>query len=199
LSRIAAATNTNGAGVFMHNRKAADPKNHTIVRLNFDTQYSSAILDLTEEATLIMPETNGRYQSAWFITEEHYNPMAINKPGTYKINQENTGSKYVIVVIRTQANMSSPEDLEIVSKLQDQVILSQKDRGSYEVSNNWDMNEILKMREKYQEITREKGITSEMMFGKKRGSFFRKSQLRYCIWIWRIYTGPGGLSKYCSR
>ena len=167
VSKIAAATNTNGVGVFMHNRKAADPKNRTIVRLNFDTQYSSAILDLTEEATLTMPETNGRYQSAWFITEEHYNPMAINKPGTYKINQENTGSKYVIVVIRTQVNMSDPDDLALVSKLQDQVVLSQKDRGSYVVTNNWDMNDILEMRKKYQAITRDKGITSEMMFGKK--------------------------------
>jgi hypothetical protein len=27
VSKIAAATNTNGVGVFMHNRKAADPKN----------------------------------------------------------------------------------------------------------------------------------------------------------------------------
>ena len=167
VSKIAAATNTNGVGVFMHNRTAADPKNRTIVRLNFDTQYSSAIVDLSEEATLTMPETDGRYQSAWFITEEHYNPMAINKPGTYKINEENMGSKYVIIVIRTQVNMSDPDDLEIVHKLQDRVVLSQKDRGSYVVTNNWDMDAILEMRKKYQGITRDKGITSEMMFGKK--------------------------------
>ena len=66
---IAAITKTNGVGVFMHNKKAANPKDKTVVRINFDTQYSVAILDLKEEATLIMPETNGRYQSAWFITE----------------------------------------------------------------------------------------------------------------------------------
>jgi hypothetical protein len=167
LSKIAAATNTDGMGVFMHNRKAVDPKDKTVVRINFDTQYSSAILDLTEEATLTMPETNGRYQSAWFITEEHYNPMAINKPGTYKINQENTGSKYVVIVIRTQVNMSDPNDLAIASKLQDQVVLSQKDRGAYIVTNNWDMDDILEMRKKYQRIAKEKKITSGMMFGKK--------------------------------
>ena len=61
---IAAKTKTNGVGVFMHNKKAANPKDKTVVRINFDTQYSIAILDLTEEATLTMPETNGRYQSA---------------------------------------------------------------------------------------------------------------------------------------
>jgi hypothetical protein len=167
LSKISAATNTDGMGVFMHNRKAVDPKDKTVVRINFDTQYSSAILDLTEEATLTMPETNGRYQSAWFITEEHYNPMAINNPGTYKINQENTGSKYVVIVIRTQVNMSDLNDLAIASKLQDQVVLSQKDRGAYVVTNNWDMDDILEMRKKYQGIAKEKKITSGMMFGKK--------------------------------
>ncbi|NRB83503.1 MAG: DUF1254 domain-containing protein [Winogradskyella sp.] len=164
---IAAITKTNGVGVFMHKKKAPDPKDKTVVRINFDTQYSVAILDLKEEATLTMPETNGRYQTAWFVTEEHYNPMAINNPGTYKINQENMGSRYVMLVIRTQVNMTDPEDLAKVSALQDQLKLTQNDRGSYVITNNWDRPEVLKMREKYQKIVREKNITSSMMFGKK--------------------------------
>jgi len=164
---IAAITKTNGVGVFMHNKKAADPKDKTVVRINFDTQYSVAILDLKEEATLIMPETNGRYQSAWFITEEHYNPMAINNPGTYKITQEDMGSRYIMLVIRTQVNMTDPEDLAKVSALQDQLQLSQKDRGSFVITNNWDRPEVLKMRKKYQKIAKEKGIVSSVMFGEK--------------------------------
>ena len=164
---IAAVTKTNGVGVFMHKRKAPDPKDKTVVRINFDTQYSVAILDLKEEATLTMPETNGRYQTAWFVTEEHYNPMAINTPGTYKINQQNMGSRHVMLVIRTQVNMTDPEDLAKVSTLQDQLQIAQNDRGSYVITNNWDRPEVLKMRENYQKIVREKKITSSMMFGKK--------------------------------
>ena len=165
--KIAAATNTNGVGVFMHNKEPLDPKDRTVMRINFDTQYSFTVLDLTEEAVLTMPETNGRYQSAWFITEEHYNPMALNEPGEYIVNQENTGSKYVMIVIRTQVNMKDSVDMAIASNLQDGLKLSQKDRGSYTASNRWDMEEILAMRKKYQEVANEKGITSEMMFGKK--------------------------------
>ena len=167
INDIAAQTNTNGVGVFMHNKKAADPKDKTVVRINFDTQYSVAILDLNEEATLIMPETNGRYQSAWFITEEHYNPMAINEPGTYKINKENIGARYVMLVIRTQVNMTDPEDLAKVSALQDQLQLTQNDRGSYAITNTWDRAQVLEMRKKYQEIAKEKKIVSSLMFGKK--------------------------------
>jgi len=185
---IAAITKTNGVGVFMHKKKAPDPKDKTVVRINFDTQYSVAILDLKEEATLTMPETNGRYQTAWFVTEEHYNPMAINNPGTYKINQENMGSRYVMLVIRTQVNMTDPEDLAKVSALQDQLKLTQNDRGSYVITNNWDRPEVLKMREKYQKIVREKNITSSMMFGKKGETTLENHNVG-------VSTGWGGMTS----
>jgi hypothetical protein len=167
VNRIAEGTGTNGVGVFKHNKQPVDPKDRTVMRINFDTQYSFAVLDLTEDVVLTMPETNGRYQSAWFITEEHYNPMAITQPGLYTITKEMTGSKYTMIAIRTQVNMQDAADLKIVSNLQDQIKLTQKDRGSYTVFNNWDMNEILTMRKKYQELAFQNKITSEMMFGKK--------------------------------
>ena len=167
VKRIAEATKTNGVGVFKHTKKPLDPKDRTVMRINFDTQYSFAVLDLTDDATLIMPETNGRYQSAWLITEEHYNPMAFNKPGKHKITQKNTGSKYVMVVIRTQVNMQDSSDMAIVSNLQDQLKLEQENTGSYVPSNVWSMDSILAMRKHYQEVTVEKEITSDVMFGKK--------------------------------
>lgn len=151
----------------MHTKEPLDPADRTIMRVNFDTQYSYVVLDITEAIVLSMPETSGRYQSAWFITEEHYNPIAINEPGEYTISQEQTGSKYVMILVRTQVNMKDVVDLSVVSKLQDQLKLSQNDRGSYKASFRWDMNEVLAMRKKYQELAVEKGITSEMMFGKK--------------------------------
>jgi len=49
------------------------------------------MIDMTEPTTLTMPETNDRYQSAWIITDEHYNPMAFVQPGTYGLTQENVG------------------------------------------------------------------------------------------------------------
>jgi len=64
VKKIAAATDTNGVGIFWHVRKGADPKDRTIPRINFDTIYSWAIVDLKEDATLTMPETGDRYQSA---------------------------------------------------------------------------------------------------------------------------------------
>jgi hypothetical protein len=167
VQRIAAATGTNGMGVWLHLREGADPKDRTIMRINFDTLYSFAIVDLTEDAVLTMPETNGRYQSAWFITDEHYNPMAFIEPGTYTLTQEDMGSRYVMVGMRTQVNVADPADLAIVHEIQDQLILEQKDTGEYSPSADWDMEEVLAMRAKYEALGKAERLTSEQMFGKK--------------------------------
>ena len=167
VQKIAAATGTDGMGVWMHLREGADPKDRTVMRINFDTLYSFAIVDLAENAVLTMPETNGRYSSAWLVTDEHYNPMAFIEPGTYTLTQENVGSRYVMVGIRTQVNDADPADLAIVHKLQDQLKLEQKDTGEFVPSANWDMDEVLAMRASYQELAEAEGMVSEDVFGKK--------------------------------
>jgi len=167
VDKIAAATGTNGVGVFMNVKKGADPKDKTIMRINFDTIYSWAVLDLAEPATIVMPETDGRYQTAWVISEEHYNPFAFDKPGEYTLTEENVGTPYAIVVIRTQANVEDPQDMAAANALQDKLAIKQKNRGTYKASHQWDMDEILKMRAKYQQIQKDKDITSDHMFGKK--------------------------------
>jgi len=43
----------------MHNKKGADPKDRTVMRINFGTLYSFAIVDLKNDLTLTMPETDG--------------------------------------------------------------------------------------------------------------------------------------------
>lgn len=185
--RIAKVTNSGGTGVFMHNTAAADPNDKTVVRINFDTRYSMCLLDLKEDATLTMPQTNGRYQSAWFVTEEHYNPMAITTPGTYTITQEEIGCRYVLVVVRTQVNMTDADDMAIVTELQKQIKIEQKDRGSYQASHQWNMEEILVMRKKYQNIANEKNITADRMFGKK-GSLTQEEHNSGVAYGWGGFT-----------
>lgn len=173
VKKIAAATNTNGVGVFMHNKTGADPKDRTVMRINFDTLYSIAVLDLTEPATLTMPETNGRYQTAWFVSEDGYYPGAFTKPGEHQITKEwNSGERYAIVFIRTQVNTKDPADLAKAHALQDKLKLTQKDRGSWVPRNYWDKKEVEAMRTKYQKIAAEMlkaggDLETGKMFGKK--------------------------------
>ncbi len=167
VEKIAKTTGTNGTGVIMNVREGADPKDKTIMRINFDTIYSWLVLDLAEPATITMPDVGGRYQTAWVISEEHYNPFAFDKPGDYTLTKENVGTPYAIVVFRTQANVEDPEDMKAAHKAQDGLKVEQKNGGEYKASNNWDMAEIIKMRKHFQQIQKDKGITSDNMFGKK--------------------------------
>ena len=167
IQKIAAATGTNGMGVWLHLREGADPKDRTVMRINFDTLYSFAIIDLTEDAVLTMPETNGRYQSAWFITDEHYNPTAFIEPGTYTLTQEDMGRRYIMIGMRIQVNVADPADLAIVHEIQNQLKLEQNDTGEFAPSADWDMEELLAMRAKYQELAEAEGLVSEQVFGKK--------------------------------
>jgi hypothetical protein len=166
VKKIAAATNTNGVGVLMHYRKGADPKDRTIMRINFDTIYSWAIVDLTEPATLTMPETNGRYQSAWIVSEDGYYPGAFTTPGEHKITKEWIGgARYAVIVMRTQVNVRDLADLAKAHALQDKLKLTQNDKGSWTPENQWDKKEVLAMRAKYMEVGN--GMSTADMFGKK--------------------------------
>jgi len=160
---------TNGMGVFLHKRQAMDRKDKTVMRANYDTMYSFALLDLrASEATLVMPEQGGRYQTAWIVTEEHYNPTCYTTAGEHELTETSMGSQYVMVIMRTQVNMADTKDVAQAAALQDLLQIRQVDKGpAYVSSNKWDVAEVKKMRSFYQGVFEEKGFRSGSMFGKK--------------------------------
>ena len=167
VKKIAAATNSGGVGVWMHNKKAANPKDRDVMRKNYDTMYSWIVLDLSTPATLIMKDTGGRYQSMWVISEEHYNPFAFNEPGEYTLTAENVGTPYAIVVVRTQANVTDPKDVLAANKIQETLEIRQEKKGTYLASHQWDMESLKAMRTKYQQIAKNEKISPDTYFGKK--------------------------------
>ena len=197
VKKVAAATNTNGVGVFMHNKKGADPKDRTIMRINFDTLYSFAVVDLKKDLTLTMPATHGRYQTAWIISEEHYNPGAFDTPGAHKITQEWVGTRYAVIVMRTQVNTQDPTDLAKANSLQEKLQLTQKDRGSYVPSHKWDMDEVLKMRAKYMKIGAT--LSTDEMFGKRGEICIEKSQCRNRIRLGWVHPSASRVSAIFSE
>ena len=69
-----------GLGTWIHFRAPTPLDQQKVIRMNRDTLYSSVVLDLSEPATVIMPETGGRYQSLHVISQDHYS-FAKVKPG----------------------------------------------------------------------------------------------------------------------
>lgn len=135
-------------GKFKHTRTPVPLDQQNIIRLNRDTIYSSAILDLDAgPAELTLPESNGRFLSAILINQDHFNPAVYYKAGTYQITKENVGTRYVMVGIRIFADPNDPEDMKQANALQDAVRLSQPGGpGSFKIPE-FDMASQTKVRD----------------------------------------------------
>ena len=185
--KIAKGTCSSGVGTFMHLKKAMDPADRTILRPNFDTLYSFAVLDLESPATVVLPE-GGRYQILEVVDQEHWIPLIADKPGRYELTKDTMGSRYVYVIVRTQVNMQDPADLKAAAVVQDQIGFEQSSKGSFVSPNRYDMKEILALRGDYQKRMQPEGVTSEMAFG-KRGELSEEMR------NFGVAVGWGGLPK----
>ena len=185
--KIAKGTCSDGMGVFFHQKTAQDPKERSILRPNFDTLYSFAVLDLNSPATVVLPNTD-RYQILEVVDDEHWIPLISDKPGSYSLTKDSMGSRYVFAFVRTQVNMQDPEDLKQAAAVQDQIKLEQNAEGTFVVSNNFDMKQILALRADYNARRQPEGITSEMAFGKK-------GQISAEMRNFGVAIGWGGLPK----
>jgi len=185
--KIAKGTCSAGVGVLLHQRAAMDPKERTILRPNFDTLYSFAVLDLESPATVVLPETD-RYQILEVIDEEHWIPLISDKPGRYELTKESVGSRYAFAFVRTQVNVQDPEDLKKAAAAQDGIKLEQAKKGEFVSKKKYDMKEILALREDYNKRREPEGVTSEMAFGKK-------GELTEELRNFGVAVGWGGLPK----
>jgi hypothetical protein len=98
-------------GEIFHVREATTPEVQPVIRMNQDTLYSGAILDLSEPVTVALPELAGRYQSMHLVNQDHYMSFEA-KPGTYELTEESVGTRFASVTIRTFVDPNDPEDIE---------------------------------------------------------------------------------------
>ena len=120
---------------FVHLREATPLDKQTVIRMNRDTYYSAAIVDISKGATLTIPETNGRYVSAMVINEDHFNNKVYHKPGTYKLTMEEFGTPYVSVNFRILVDDLDPEDVKKVWAIQDGITIEAKSSKPYSHPN----------------------------------------------------------------
>lgn len=133
-------------GKWAHVRGFVPIDEQKVVRMNRDTLYSSTVLDLSEPATLIKPDTNGRYQSILVINEGHFSKLTAYDAGEYELTKEAMGSRYVAVIVRTLVDAEDPKDLIKAHKAQDGLKVTQKSIGQFDVPN-WDPVAMSEMRD----------------------------------------------------
>ncbi|RYD66934.1 MAG: DUF1254 domain-containing protein [Verrucomicrobiaceae bacterium] len=135
-------------GKFNHRRDVAEIDNQTVIRLNRDTIYSSALFDLDAgRVTITLPDAGKRFRSLQVINEDHYVPLVAYDAGAYTLDKAKVGTRYVVAAVRTLVDPADPEDVKQVHALQDAIKVEQPGGpGKYEVPA-WDQASQKKVRD----------------------------------------------------
>ncbi|MDX2344688.1 MAG: DUF1254 domain-containing protein, partial [Acidimicrobiia bacterium] len=102
---------TGGINQWFHYRAPTPVDKQPVIRMNRDTLYSGAVVDISGGGTLTMPVVGDRYQTVMVINEEHYINRVFSEPGTHELTVKEHGSPFVNVVARTFVDTNDPDDI----------------------------------------------------------------------------------------
>ena len=138
--------------------EAFDLNNQTVVRMNRDTIYSGAIVNVSEGATVTLPESDGRYISAMIVQNDHYIDQVFKTPGEHEIRAD---TDYVMVAMRIRANTNDPKDGDKIRELQQAAMVS-ANATSPHVMPKYDLKQLEALRNKLAAEAAEKGSLNNM-------------------------------------
>jgi hypothetical protein len=139
--------NDGGFGQFHHMRELSPINHQIVVRLNRDTLYSSAVLDLdASPATISLPDSGARFMSLQVISEDHYTTQVAYNAGDYTLTREKVGTRYAIIAIRTLVDPRDSLDVQKVHALQDALRVTQSGKGKFDIPD-WDPKSQTRIRE----------------------------------------------------
>ncbi len=110
-----------GSNKWSHFREPTPLDKQSVIRMNRDTLYSFAIVDISKGATLTIPDSGKRYMSVMVVNQNHYINKVFHKAGTYKLAMKEFNTPYVLLAARTLVNASDPSDIKAANALQDQL------------------------------------------------------------------------------
>ncbi len=125
-NRMMAALMAAAGGInrWQHNRVPTPLDQQTVVRMNRDTLYSFAVVDLAEGATVSMPDSAGRYASLMVVNQDHYINRVIHAPGDHALTTADFDTRYVLLAMRVLADPADPFDVAAANAVQDGLALS---------------------------------------------------------------------------
>ena len=126
--RMLASLQADAGGVnrFGHNRIPTPVDHQTVIRMNRDTLYSFAAVDISEGATVTLPESGDRYLSVMVVNQDHYINGIFHDPGEHSLTVEQFDTPWVGVAARVLVDPSDSDDVAAVNKLQDQFAIEAK-------------------------------------------------------------------------
>ena len=172
-------------GKMVHLRDPVTPENQTVIRMNQDTLYSGAVLDLSEPVEIILPEIDGRYMSMHVINQDHY-MYVESAPGTYSITKDDLGTGYAWVAFRTFADVTDPADIKAAHAAQDAITMTGGGAGPFDAPD-WNLDNLAVARKALNDIA-SLGFDTSYAFG-------REDETRPIDYLVGAAAGWGGLPK----
>lgn len=116
-----------GINKLLHKRQLTPTDNQPVVRMNRDTYYSLAVVDVSKGAYITMPEIpKGKYMSIQPVTEDHR--IQAMQYGEGKFNLTTHKGTHLYLVIRLDATFTEAE----AKKYQDQMVITAKSNNKFE-------------------------------------------------------------------
>ncbi|MFQ3222369.1 MAG: DUF1254 domain-containing protein [Pseudomonadales bacterium] len=116
---------------FFHGRKVVGIDARSSKRLNRDTLYSVAIVDISQGASVILPDAGDRYMSVQVVNEDGFTNKLFHGGGRHKLSLKEFHTDYVWLLVRTLVVDSVPNDLQAAHKLQDQITIVSGSKTTY--------------------------------------------------------------------
>jgi len=120
-----------GVGQWNHTLEVTPLDDQPVIRQNRDTLYSMTILDVREDVTLTLPDSGGRYISAFVINQDHYGQAILSEPSDHVLTRELVGTDYAGVIVRILVDPTDADDVAEVNRLQKALRLTGGGSGNY--------------------------------------------------------------------
>lgn len=154
-----------GINMWSHNREPASVDHQTVIRMNRDTLYSFAVVDLTDGATVTIPDHGGRYVSLMVVNQDHYIDEVLHAAGEHQLSKEQFDTTYVMVAARILVDPTDHRDVAEVISLQDRFQLTAGSSRPFEMPD-YDAASLNETRQALLQLAR--GLTGfTEMFGKR--------------------------------
>jgi len=179
-----------GIGRLAHARMPTAIEKQDVIRMNRDTIYSFGVFDLANPVEITMPEARGRFQSLQVINQNHYTVTVEHDPGTYTFSQENAGSRYLFVIIRTFMDPNDEADIVAANEVQDEIRVQQTDPGEFDVPD-WDAESLTIVRGLLLALAATVSDSFDQAFGSKD----EVDPIMHMLWSITVYNADGFMEK----
>jgi len=112
-----------GVNRFLHFREPTPIAQQSTIRMNRDTLYSTAVIDISKGATVTLPDAGDRYLTMMVVNQDHFINDVFTGGGSYSLDQATFDTPYVSIWIRLLVDAADAEDVAAVNELQDRMTI----------------------------------------------------------------------------